>query len=335
MINRMMYLAGGMALSLLACTTGDQQLEDFPVLTGDFLGQELPGDSARIFAPGIVSTGMSNRDVAISPDGREIYFGASVGGFSYTTILVCRQVDGRWTAPEIAPFCRNPKTLYLEPAFTPDGNRLFFLSDMEDGGRGGEDIWYVEREDGAWGEPLNPGEPVNTAGSEFYPSFTTEGHLYFTRAEPGSQLNRIFRSRFIDGAFQEAELLPEQVNCGSNRFNAWISPEEDYIIVPALGMEDSYGGVDYYIVFRNKSDQWSEPLNMGSEINSDAMREWSASVSPDGKALFFMTNRLTGAGEWNYETLSGLHENPGNGNSDIYWISTGIIEQLRVRAEFR
>ena len=44
----------------------------------------------------------------------------------------------------------------------------------------------------------------------------------------------------------ETELLPEQVNCGANRFNAFVSPDESFVIVPAAGMEDAYDGVDYY-----------------------------------------------------------------------------------------
>lgn len=330
------YILG--LLLITSCMQKQESAEDFPLLTGDYLGQELPGDSAVLFAPGIVSTGISTRDVAVSPDGNELYFGVSVGGFTYTTILVCRRVDGKWTAPEIAPFCPDPKVLYLEPAMSWDGNKLFFLSTMADWDEspGDQDIWFVNRTGTGWSEPLNLGGPVNTEHSEFYPSLTKEGHLYFTRAQTGSQLNRIYRSRLLDGEYQEPELLPEQVNCGSNRFNAFISPDEDYIIVPALGMEDSYGGVDYYIVFRNEMDQWSEPINMGPKINSAAIREWSSWVSRDGRVLFFMSNRIDeiDPGRWNYEKLKTLHNAAVNGNSSIYWISADIIDELRDSARF-
>jgi hypothetical protein len=140
----------------------------------------------------------------------------------------------------------------------------------------------------------------------------------------------------VDGAFQEPELLPRQVNCGANRFNAFVSPEEDFLIVPAAGMEDTYDGVDYYIVFRNNQDQWSEPLNMGPKINLDNARGWSPYVSPDGKVLFFMATRTEEINqeEWIYETLRKLHESPNNGNADIYWMDAGFIGQLRKKAVF-
>jgi len=64
-------------------------------LSRDYLGQTPPGDSAVIFAPGIVGTGMYTRDIAISPSGDELYYGVSLGGYTYTTILVCRHLLGK------------------------------------------------------------------------------------------------------------------------------------------------------------------------------------------------------------------------------------------------
>jgi hypothetical protein len=182
---------------------------------------------------------------------------------------------------------------------------------------------------------VNVGAPVNTAGGEFFPSVTKEGTLYFTRAEQGSRINQVFRSRWLDGAFQEPELLPEQVNCGSNRFNAFVSPDESYVIVPAMGMEGSFSGVDYYITFRDGEDRWSEPVNMGAAVNEGNGRGWSPYVSPDGNYFFFMASR-TGEIEpvdWNYLKLLDLHRNPGNGNADIYWMDASFIEDLRKQAK--
>lgn len=309
-----------------------------PQLTDQYLGQNPPGDSALIFAPGIVGTGMYTRDIAISPLGDEIYYGVSLGGYTYTTILVCRQIDGRWTDPEVASWCSDPNTMYLEPAMNHAGDKLFFLSTMADGDEeaGDQDIWYVERREEGWSEPLNVGPPINSENAEFFPSLTADGHMYFTRAAKGSQLNQIYRSKLANGVYQEPELLPPQVNCGSNRFNAFISLDEEYIIVPALGMEDTYGGADYYIAFRDEQDKWSDPQQMGPTVNSAAMREWSPHVSRDGKYMFFMSDRTKNARaeEWNYDAIKTMHNNPGNGNASIYWVAAGIIEKLRKTAKF-
>ena len=307
--------------------------DTFPDLSGPYLGQQVPDTLPVLFAPGVVSTGMFTRDVAISPDGKEIFFCVAIGNYTYSTILYTREVDGRWLAPEIVPFSGGPGVMDFEPALSADGSKLFFLSTRPDGEEpaGDQDIWVVERNAEGWGEPRNLGEPVNTDGGEFFPSLTLDGTLYFTRNAKGSDLNQVFRSSWTEGAFQEPELLPEQVNCGTNRFNAFVSPEESYMVVPAVGMANAFDGVDYYLVFRSQDERWSEPINMGAHINQDNARGWSPYVSPGGKYFFFMATRTTEieSTDWTYEKLVELNNSPGNGNADIYWMDAGFIEDLR------
>lgn len=323
-------------LAFLGCNSNSDQFEkqsNSIARSGPYLGASLPDTVPELFVPGLVSTGMFTRDVAISPDGKEIYFCVAISNYTYATILFSREVNGQWTSPEIVPFSGGPGVFDFEPAFSPDGSRLYFLSTRPDGDEepGDQDIWYVERSDEAWGEPVNPGAPVNTAGGEFFPSLTSDGTLYFTRNEEGSRLNQIFRSRFIDGSFQEPELLPEQVNCGTNRFNAFIAPDESYMIVPAVGMEDAFDGVDYYIVFRDDNDQWSDPVNMGEAVNADNPGGWSPYLSPDGRFFFFMATKTTEIeqAEWTYAKLVDLYNSPNNGNADIYWMSSNFISKLK------
>ena len=328
-----------LVITSLACTrnTNKGEAESFPpVRSGAYLGEPLPDTLPQLFAPGLVSTGMYTRDVAISPDGKEIYFCVAISNYTYATILFCREINGEWTSPEIVPFSGGPGVFDFEPAFSPDGSRLYFLSTRPDGDEepGDQDIWYVDRINQGWGEPINPGPPVNTDGGEFFPSPTSNGTLYFTRNEAGSRLNQIFRTRFENGRFQEPELLPQQVNCGTNRFNAFISPDESFIIVPAAGMQDAFDGVDYYIVFRDENDRWSDPVNMGEAVNADNPGGWSPYVSPDGKYFFFMATRTMEIEEadWNYDKLVSLYNSPNNGNADIYWMNTRFFSNLREKS---
>jgi len=317
----------------------ENSTNSFPELSGPYLEQVLPDSAPELFAPGVVSTGMFTRDMAISPDGKEIYFCVAIGNYTYSTILCTKEENGLWLPPEIVPFSGGPGVMDFEPALSADGSRLYFLSNRPDGDEpvGDQDIWMVEREDsGAWSLPQNLGEPVNTDGGEFFPSLTSDGTLYFTRNEKGSALNQIFRSSWDDGSFQEPELLPEQVNCGTNRFNAFVAPDESYMIVPAVGMSDAYDGVDYYIVFRDQDDRWSEPINMGAKVNKDNARGWSPYVSPDKEAFFFMATRTNEIEEsdWNYENLKKLNDSPGNGNADTYWVDAGFFRILKEKAVF-
>lgn len=307
----------------------------FPELRGPYLGQKPPGLEPQLFAPGIVSTGLATRDVAMTPDGQEFYFGVTVNGHSM--IMVTKQVDGVWTEPAVAPF--SGRFNDLEPAISPDGQRFFFLSarppegQEEKPGWAYQDIWVMDRVGDGWSEPVNLGPPVSTEAAEYYPSITTDGTIYFTR-EREDGVSVTMRSRLVDGVYTEAEELGPEVNCGSNRFNVRVAPDESFAIVPAVGREDSLGGPDYYIVFRSPDDTWSEPINMGPAINQPAGREWSASLSPDGKYLFFMSSRtvdsapLDLSGTTIYQLLD-LSTEPGQGSSDIWWVSTEIIDQLR------
>lgn len=311
--------------------------EKFPVLKGPYLGQKSPGLEAELFAPGIVSTGLLTRDVAMTPDGKEIYFSAAAANYLFSTILVTREIKGRWTAPEVMPQMNNPKIMNIEPCISPDGKKFFFLSNRPDTSRGetegDEDIWVMDRIGDTWGAPYNLGEPVNSEHAEFFPSITNDGTIYFTRAEKGSRVNLIYRSRFVNGQYQAPEKLPVQVNSGTSQYNAFIARDESYLIVPVFGRKDSYGGTDYYIVFRNPDDTWHEPINMGEKINTAAALEFSPYISPDGKYFFFMANRPLPENKYpvqlTFNFLKQLHQQPQNGNASIYWIDAKVIENLK------
>lgn len=303
-----------------------------PALAGPYLDQSPPGDDPALFAPGIVSNGMHNRDMAITPDGREIYWSNNLREFSVSVIMVARRTASGWSQPEVAPFSRDPAFIYLEPAISPDGRQLLYVASRA--GEDDSDIWVMDRVGDGWGEARRLGTPVNTPGKEYFPSITRDGTLYYTAEGPEPGTEAIYRSRRIDGGYAEPELLPESVNCGKSRFNAFVAPDESYLIVPVWGRDDSLGSVDYYIVFRNAEDEWSEPVNLGPKINTKSGREYAPYVSPDGKYFFFMATRApadadTPQGGFSAEYLADAYARPENGNSDTYWVDAAFIEALR------
>ncbi len=327
-----------LAVSVTSCTSNRQESGNSRGISGDYLGQAAPGDSARLFAPGIISTGITERDFAITPDGDEIFFCREAGNFRYVTIFYSRRSEGVWSIPEVFEFCTDPAFKYVEPHISQDGAKLYFISNMpaDSAAESNEDIWVCTKTNGRWSEPRNLGAPVNTTSKEFFPSVTVNGTIYYTHLDPVAGEEFIYRSRLANGVFQQPENLGPNVNIGRARYNAFVAADESYIIVPAYGMPDSFGATDYYISFRDSLDNWSQPVNVGPEINSSCSREWSASVSPDGKYLFFMSDRMGGnsPGKLSTEMLQEFHNSPQNGNPDIYWISTAIIEKLRESAQF-
>ena len=310
-------------------------------LVGPYVGQTPPGDTAEIFAPGVVTTGVYTRDVAMMPDGSDLYFGALLG--PVTAIAVTRRgPDDVWSAPELASFSRDSRFFNLEPAISPDGSRLMFLSTRVEGREPepdelrawtNEDIWVVDRVGEGWGEPYNLGPPVNTAEAEFFPSLTRDGTLYFTRGTGDGEESHIYRSRLVGGEYQRPERLGPEVNSTTNQFNAFIAPDESYLILCTGDRDDSLGGTDYYVAFRSEDDRWSEPVNLGPAVNTPGAGEFSPYVSPDGRYLFFMSTRL-GAREripstldWAY--IQSYRNQPEIGNAGIYWIDASFIEALR------
>lgn len=300
-------------------------------------GLGSPPKMPELLLPGIVSTGMYERDVALSPDGKELFFGI-LGGGAVSVIARTQYVDGRWTAPEIVPFSGMVQAMDLEMAFAPDGKRLFFLSTRPLPGKepkpgwSYQDIWVTERTAGGWSEPVTLGAPVNSDDAECYPSVTRDGTIYFTRSREKEKVSAIWRSRLIEGRYQAPEKLPSAVNASHNVFNAFIAPDESYILTCVAGKKDNLGEADYYVVFRTPDDQWSEPINLGPAFNSPNDSAVSISVSPDMKILFFASSRrnpLPSGARWTYKSLIEMRTAPGNGNSDIYWVDAEVIEKLR------
>jgi hypothetical protein len=305
--------------------------------TGPYLGQTPPGMEAKLFAPGIVNTGMFTRDIAMTPDGNEIYFSIIVGPNKLATIACTKRIDGRWTAPEVVPQLGLAKYSSVEPAISPDGKRFYFSSNRPVAGKkqsvNDYDIWMMERQGDHWGEPVNLGEPINTPNGEYFPSVTRDGTLYFTAPDPAKKQEYIWRARLRNGHYEKPEKLPPQVNAGKARYNAFVAPDGSYLIVPIYGMPDSRGGTNYYVTFHNADDSWTAPRNLGDAVNINDDNQYSASVSPDGKYLFFISGRMPSPEEMpsplTFAYLQYMHNTAPNGDAAIYWVDAKVITDLR------
>jgi hypothetical protein len=326
------------ALVITGCgnQSGREAEKEFPVLKGIFLGQELPGDTVRLFAPGIISTGMNERDAAFTWDGSEMFY--TVFQDDLYVIMHTEEIDGTWTQPEAASF----SGVYndAEPIFTANRKGLYFISNRPVDGKEKDpmdyDIWYTYKTLEGWIEPVNLGAPVNSSQLESFPSFTRAGTLYYSRNEPGSNRIMIFRSRLEEGKFTGSEALPDVINVAGDVFNACIAPDESYLIFSSWRSTGSQGKCDYYISYRNKDDEWSEPENLGPEINTDG-DEISPHITPGGKYFFFASTgnplkikdplKLLSPGFDIDTILFPVRGNkystiPLNGSSDIYWVET-------------
>jgi hypothetical protein len=133
--------------------------------------------------------------------------------------------------PEVFEYCTDPAYKYVEPHISPDGTRLYFISHMpaDSASVGNEDIWVCTKTDGRWSPPQNLGAPVNTKSKEFFPSVTHDGTIYYTHLDTVAGEEFIYRSRLVDGAYQEPEKLGPNVNIGRARYNAFVAADEKVI----------------------------------------------------------------------------------------------------------
>lgn len=119
---------------------------------------------------------------AFSVDGREMYITQCLTDPSnprYAQISVSNRSDAAWGKANKLDISRDTLSSFAHPAVSPDGNWLYFTSDMP-GGKGGLDIWRVRLTGGTTGGVENLGEPINTPGDEEFPTFRPNGDLYFS-----------------------------------------------------------------------------------------------------------------------------------------------------------
>lgn len=295
-------------------------------LKAQFIDSQFPKDTPQIFAPGIISNGLANRDMAISADWSEVYYSLQHNNGQLSTILTCREENGKWTSPEIVSFSGRYND--LEPAFSPDGMRLYFSSNRPLQGAGPAkdyDIWFVTRLKNGWSEPQNPGTPVNSSKDEFYPSLARSGNIYFTREIEGAKED-IVVCRFANSNYQEVASLSEAINTKGYEFNAFIDPDEKFILFSSYQRADDVGHGDLYASRQNEKGEWLPAKHLF--INSIGL-DYCPYVSPDGKYLFFTSNRTVLKPPFkekqNYASLLSKFNAAGNGLDDIYWVELGRL----------
>lgn len=297
-----------------------------------------PAPAPTLFAPGVISTGDYDSHPAFTPDGRTVYFLKITPDFNFWTIVVSHLVGERWSEPEVAPF--SGQYADGDPFITADGKQLFFVSrrprpnENPDDKPHDLDIWVMDKlADGSWGAPVNPGAPVNSDASEYYPLAAANGALYFgSRRKGGKGGADIYRSRLAPGKYQEPENLGDAINTEFDEFEPYIAPDESFLIFMAGGgRPDSLGGYDLYVSY-NRDGKWAKAQNLGAPFNSTA-DEFSPKFSPDGKYFFWSSARSVidkpSAKKLTYAEILKRFHSPQNGLGDIYSIEAPALKLER------
>ena len=289
----------GILLSLQACKTDTERTKDTnkPLTENTYLGQKPPGLTAIPFAPGMVSTEIYEYDGAFTPDLKAFYFirrgeenkNSAFYEYKYN------EANSEWEKSEIA------SPWIGRPVISPDGETMH-LGDR-----------YLKRTESGWSELQNL-EPPTISNDSMYImrlSASANGTYYFDTYKENDSMFPIRYSRLINGKHEEPKALPKAINTGSFLSHPFIAPDESYLLFDAK-REGGFGDSDIYISFKQKDGTWGNGINLGDKINTDAW-EASASITPDGKYLFFSRN----VGSDAYE------------NVDVFWVDAKDIMELK------
>ena len=283
-----------LVLTITACTTNTKNTT---TIAKPYLGQQPPELTAIPFAPGLVSTDIYEYDGAFSKDMKAFYF-IRRGEENITSAFYeykYNEKSKNWEKSEIA------SPWIGRPVISPDGKTMH-LGDK-----------YLKRTDSGWSELLKLEPPTVSNDSMFIMrlSSSTNGTYYFDTYKTNDSTFPIRYSRLVNGKHEEPKALPKVINTGTFLSHPFIAPDESYLLFDAK-REEGYGDSDIYISFKQKDGAWGNAINLGDKINTNAW-EASASITPDGKYLFFSRN----VGSDNFE------------NVDIFWVDAQVIEELK------
>jgi len=284
---------------LSACKTENSNAKENDSLTieNPYLGQKPPELTPIPFAPGLVSTEIYEYDGAFTPDLKAFYFirrgeeNKKSAFYEYKY----NEINKIWEKSEVS------SPWIGRPVIAPDGETMH-LGDR-----------YLKRTESGWSE-LQKLEPPTVSNDSMYImrlSPSAIGTYYFDTYKENDSTFPIRYSRLINGKYEEPKALPKAINTGAFLSHPFIAPDESYLLYDAK-REDGFGDSDIYISFKQKDGTWSNGINLGDKINTNAW-EASASITPDGKYFFFSRN----VGSDDFE------------NVDIFWVDAKIIETLR------
>lgn len=268
-----------------------QAQQELSGLTGPYLGQTPPGETAEVFAPGIVNAPLY--------ESKEGMFAGSMDAFYFVKgpkdgperqLIAIENQNGQWRQSVVFEG-------ETEPSFSPDGNTLYFQTR------------FMERTATGWTDLQPIGAPIANLPIMRL-SVATSGTLYFDSFSPELDVPLRY-SRLVNGTYEEPKELGAQFAVGRYNAHPYIAPDESYVIWDSR-REDGFGTSDLYISYRLQDGSWGQAINLGDKINTVHAENYPT-VSPDGKFLFF--DRRIGTGD--DRTVA------------IYWVDAGFIEDLK------
>lgn len=237
------------------------------------------------------------------PDGHMLFFASDRDGVLDIWVASRSNLEDPWASPEKLPFPVNTTT---SNEFCPTplpGNRLLFVStrgNLCNGAGPNPDIYETRLHPvRGWLEPRHLGCEVNSGFEEFSPSLVNAGgmtFLFFSSSRSEPPLQKIYMSvQQPDGSWGTATLVNELNALGASDARPNVRLDGLEIVFDSTR---NGGPPQIYTATRSSiSDPWSAPELLGPNVNSPAFSQSRASISRDGKRLYFGSSRDNQAGD--------------------------------------
>jgi hypothetical protein len=306
---------------VLMLTCSFAEAEEFSNLSGPYLGQQSPGDTPVMFAPGLISKPDTfTGGVTFSSDGLLLVFKLEVpvnqiSGNSWDEQMWFNAEQfGRWTEP--ARLTVDGGFDDWDFQFSRSGHSLYFTSRRPAVINGKQSkyshIWQTDFTNEGWTKPRLVPVPVNQVDTySGYPSFTNDGTVYFhSERLNGRGGTDIYRARLNNGHYENIENLGSMINTTGQDLDPAIAPDESYLIFLSNRPNSGPAAYDLFISFRNLDDHWSKPRGLFSLVGSAGL----PGISSDGKYFFFTRYKKDGEGD--SANMLAMNE---------YWVSTSVL----------
>lgn len=293
-------------IAIVACTKDNDTPNG---LKGSYLGLTPPGNTPVRFMPDnnykSTTAWWWQSSPIFSPSGKEMYFTKRIANEDSEQIWFTKNEKEVWSLPQKASFANSGMDKCM--LFLASNDTMYYCSYSE-----GSFIYKVTRNGDGWSQPQEVEVPMpeNYLGISY--SIAKSKNIYLAMMHMVSNdfmtnyaTCDIYVSKYINGSYTQPESLGS-VNSNEGDCVDFIDPEERFIIISSR-RAGGYGYHDLYISFRNSDGSWHTPVNLGPNINT-SNEESSATISPDGKYLFFVTQRY---GDIEYTP---------------YWVSSSILD---------
>jgi hypothetical protein len=246
---------------------------------------------------GVVSTEAIEFNSAYSAKHNELYFTRASENFSESSIwaayLIDDGLDKNYHTKKLSIdgvlVTQNTSDVHI----SANGKQLFFVIEAKNALQKSQ-IYSAYREGNKW-ENLQKVSlsDEQTKTDLYYPNTSQSGHLYFSQRNKNTRTD-IYRAEKTQTGYAAPLKLPNTINTEKLEGDAFIAPDESYLIFSRMNDENGKGMSDLYISFNignmeGEQIDWSEAINM-TDYNT-AFIEGSAFVTQDGKTIMFTSNR--------------------------------------------